>query len=593
MTRPITDPLFIDPPEPLMQRPLYAHEATVNTYRLMNDGFRQSNDKWNDASAGSVHSGNVVKYLVNGLEAFSAMADALKTATNGGHFIYLLNWYADINLVISGQDRVSDLLSRAASAGVQVRAMFYRNILGGDNQKLWIIASGPNQLLQRSPVRLVVTTLKAAPPALNEYEWILRSVEIDGQVARALFDGVTRYPSLWRSEKFASNFPYLRTYNDTAVNFVNGLQSPTGAGHCAAIHDHHHPFAASHHQKILIVSGNNGLVGFCGGVDLNEDRKSGLYDVHCEIRGQAAFSLLGIFNERWGDHPDRTKVEQGKPHLGNGCARPAPILEDGQVQVQIARTYGRQGANQTFHVIPKNEQDLVEYLRLADPFPGFSFAPNGVRQVWAMVKKGITTARRFIYLENQYFVSEQLAQEIAKALPNVRHVIILLHRAPDLDTDRGYFRTKKCIDILRRADPNKEKVLVYCKKENVPNDYVHSKTYVFDDEYAIIGSANGSRRSFSCDSEVAAGVYDESQDDHPAWRFAHRLRVRLWAGLLNMDSPRGHSELADPLAAVAHWLVPPAGSVVEEFEANVQRPAEDPSPGWKWDNIFDPFPGSF
>ena len=28
----------------------------------------------------------------------------------------------------------------------------------------------------------------------------------------------------------------------------------------------------SHHQKVLIVKGSLGLIGFCGGVDINKDR---------------------------------------------------------------------------------------------------------------------------------------------------------------------------------------------------------------------------------------------------------------------------------------------------------------------------------
>jgi hypothetical protein len=36
------------------------------------------------------------------------------------------------------------------------------------------------------------------------------------------------------------------------------------------------------------------------------------------------------------------------------------------------------------------------------------------------------------------------------------------------------------------------------------------------------------RRSWTHDSEIVAGIYDESADDHASYTFAHRIRIRLW-----------------------------------------------------------------
>ncbi len=59
-------------------------------------------------------------------------------------------------------------------------------------------------------------------------------------------------------------------------------------------------YLQSHHQKVLIVKGSEGLIGFCGGIDIAKDRVQPLYkptgsplhDVHCRIQGNAANCLL-------------------------------------------------------------------------------------------------------------------------------------------------------------------------------------------------------------------------------------------------------------------------------------------------------------
>jgi phosphatidylserine/phosphatidylglycerophosphate/cardiolipin synthase-like enzyme len=99
----------------------------------------------------------------------------------------------------------------------------------------------------------------------------------------------------------------------------------------AAIHDDRFLRFGSHHQKILIVKGSQGLIAFCGGIDIVANRVvntgggssggssggggSPLHDVHCRIVGPAAHDLLRIFLERWQDHPDHGKLDSKKVAL--------------------------------------------------------------------------------------------------------------------------------------------------------------------------------------------------------------------------------------------------------------------------------------
>ncbi len=73
----------------------------------------------------------------------------------------------------------------------------------------------------------------------------------------------------------------------------------------------------SHHQKLLLVRGSEGLVGFCGGIDLSFDRVrvvrrhpgSPFHDVHCRIQGPAVRDLVDVFVQRWTAHPEGSRTK--------------------------------------------------------------------------------------------------------------------------------------------------------------------------------------------------------------------------------------------------------------------------------------------
>ena len=74
---------------------------------------------------------------------------------------------------------------------------------------------------------------------------------------------------------------------------------------------------------------------------------------------------------------------------------------------------------------------------------------------------------------------------------------------------------------------------------------------------------NCNQRSWTHDSEVTAGIFDESHDDKMTLHFAHRLRIKLWAEHLRMDNPDGHAELWDGVASATLWdRLPPITRVV-------------------------------
>jgi phospholipase D1/2 len=148
-----------------------------------------------------------------------------------------------------------------------------------------------------------------------------------------------------------------------------------------------------------------------------------------------------------------------------------------------------------------------------------------------------------------------------------------------------------------------------CLSEQV---YVHAKTMIVDDRVVIIGSANLNDRSLlgDRDSEMCAMIVDnatiaitmDEADYGYANRFAHDLRVRLWAEHLGQleqgkvpDNVR--AELADPITAYDHCWLPTAKknrATLEQVFANTMptdaqmtiddrsvfvRTAREPEPG--------------
>jgi phosphatidylserine/phosphatidylglycerophosphate/cardiolipin synthase-like enzyme len=91
--------------------------------------------------------------------------------------------------------------------------------------------------------------------------------------------------------------------------------------------------------------------------------------------------------------------------------------------------------------------------------------------------------------------------------------------------------------------------------------YVHAKAVVIDDVWAMVGSANLNRRSWTHDSEVACAVVDQEHDPRRptdpgglgdgARVFARQLRLRLWREHLGLADDA--ARLLDPVAGFELW----------------------------------------
>jgi phosphatidylserine/phosphatidylglycerophosphate/cardiolipin synthase-like enzyme len=142
-------------------------------------------------------------------------------------------------------------------------------------------------------------------------------------------------------------------------------------------------------------------------------------------------------------------------------------------------------------------------------------------------------------------------------------VIVVVPRHPDrngtISGPANRVGQLALMDRIRSAGG--DRVLV-TDLENETGDaiYVHAKTVIVDDVFAVVGSDNMNRRSWTHDSELSLAVLDDERDEREprdpaglgdgARRFARELRLRLWREHLATESDDG---LLDPAAAFERW----------------------------------------
>ena len=247
--------------------------------------------------------------------------------------------------------------------------------------------------------------------------------------------------------------------------------------------------------------------------------------------------------------------------------------------------------------------------------PTFYPPTTGVQQVWRAIRKAITTAERFIYVEDQYFthkwVGDALARKLSSANQEFRLVLVLL--SPDaMDVEQAWQRRRIALQALTKLDPSRKRWTVVQRDPRKPFSYVHSKTWIFDDELVITGSANADRRGFTYNSEVdlvVTGKFEQKFSNVTsigAATVAQDLRCRLFAKHLG-DQPAAH---LDPAKAIAKFFGNLGSTNVAPFNpaSNPANPTTclpklrvaglgpllDFAPGgaeeFLWNNLHDPDP---
>ncbi|MCT2400999.1 phospholipase D-like domain-containing protein [Novosphingobium mangrovi (ex Huang et al. 2023)] len=282
--------------------------------------------------------------------------------------------------------------------------------------------------------------------------------------------------------------------------------------------DSAHPVGCSHHQKIVVI---DDAFAACGGIDMTSDRwdtpqhlphdprrrhptgrpYGPWHDVTMVMEGDVAVSLGELGRERWRVAGGR-RLAPCAPQ--EASAWPEDLDADFEdVEIGIARTSARYGDTPQVCEI---EHLFIEQIR---------------------------RARRFVYIETQYFASRAIAEVICERLleqdPPEFLIVNPLTAQGWLEQAAMDTARVELIETLQHADHAGRFRIYHPLAIDGTPIYVHSKLMIVDDEILRVGSANMNNRSMGLDSECDVFIDTARAANAHAGPGITRLRLRLLA----------------------------------------------------------------
>lgn len=256
-------------------------------------------------------------------------------------------------------------------------------------------------------------------------------------------------------------------------------------------YDDTHPLTGSHHQKVVVIDDK---VAFCGGLDLTSKR----WDTP----------------EHKPEDPRRTWEDKPYPPFHDTM-----IAVDGEAARalgRVARHRWKLATNEEI-VVPKSAGDpwpkeLPVHVRDVNVAVSVTSPPQdgheAQRQVEQLYLDMIARAKKYIYIENQYFTSQRIGEALEARLgdPDGPEIIVLtrlLSHGWLEEVTMTNLRTR-LVRRLRDADKHGKLRVYYPHRGGLCEGTcidLHSKLMIVDDEWLRIGSSNLSNRSMAVDTE--------------------------------------------------------------------------------------------
>jgi phosphatidylserine/phosphatidylglycerophosphate/cardiolipin synthase-like enzyme len=329
----------------------------------------------------------------------------------------------------------------------------------------------------------------------------------------------------------------------------------------------HPKFIGSYHQKTITIDGR---VGYCGGMNIKEND----WDTNHHR----------VFDPRRNPHRTRKAfrrlVHEKKNHTkflprhDLAIRFEGPVVRDLSlnfterwnkcVDAQRASLYGRfwmWGRRRLGHKPAPKLQPLVEPETLPASAGGqlaqiARTTPHGEEGILDLYRRAIRNARRYIYIENQYFRSPALAEELANACrknPKLRLIAVVwpVNDGKKSLMDPSAYWTAKTQDAIRQVRPDFQLTRLFSVDRSADGrvQYVtvdmHAKVLIVDDVWLTVGSANINERGFKYEAEINAAILNR--------KTARDLRVRLMAEHLKIPGHEAESKLGDADAAFDLW----------------------------------------
>jgi phosphatidylserine/phosphatidylglycerophosphate/cardiolipin synthase-like enzyme len=403
---------------------------------------------------------------------------------------------------------------------------------------------------------------------------------------------------------YENNIPGARGRTKDLVNTVNSWY---GGDSEVAYLDGELGYFMSHHQKSVVLGHEKDFKESCayvGGMDLAIDRWDdkkherptkesnfyGWHDIQVRVQGDAVTQIWANFLDRWNSIQRKVKcpIPSWKQHS-----------KSGNQHVQVLRT--------------------VASARSSKPN---RFMQSGEHTVLVALKKAISQAECYIYIEEQFLWDCEIADFIfarnqqleSQKKPKLRLIVVLAAETElkgimgALGAHTYHLRSlffMKVMGITQKAQIAFGKstgVYAYGLYQNQPKHkpiYVHSKLIIIDDRYVAIGSANVDARSMHIETELTLGIVDGDTVDGTLGdkkttklcKFAVELRQKLWKehlGISNFTNPG----LPDPIVELEDfpgvktlWPQNERVAKIEAYCPNCNRPYPGNIKSCQWDNF--------
>jgi cardiolipin synthase len=370
-------------------------------------------------------------------------------------------------------------------------------------------------------------------------EAVTRRPLVAGNRIQILHNGEQTYPSMLEAIEGAKRFAYLSTYifdtDDTGRSFIEAIHRAVDRHvHVRAIIDgigefYSFPRAQKlmrkrgirvarfmpprllppsvhinlrNHRKILVVDGK---VGFAGGMNIgdrhladNPDNKDRVVDVHFRVSGPVVSQMAEIFLEDWVFTTGERESPSfpACPETGKAICR---AIMDG----------------------PNEDPDKLAMILVA----------------------AFGLARRKVMVMTPYFLPsrELIGAMQAAALRGVEVTVVLPAKN---NLPFVHWATRNMLwELLQRG------VRIYYQ----PPPFVHSKLFLMDDCYALVGSANIDPRSLRLNFEFALEIFDHDSCEILETHFEEARRRSREVTLQEVDSRPLPARTRDALA----WLFTP------------------------------------
>ncbi len=376
-------------------------------------------------------------------------------------------------------------------------------------------------------------------------------LELGGVLREAIGEGVDVRVLAWRdnsqafSDQLKLSVGMVRLVNAAGPAGLRGqaISDPTGR-----------EVLPVHHQKGgFIRTAHDGVMAFLGGMDTKIGRwdtpehfsiqperpHAPWHDVHCRVRGRAAWDVYRNFQQRW-------NAAQALPEIGGSDAGLTPLPATSPLEVGNSALTFTGGT----HAVQINRTIAPQI----DAYAGFVNPEKGDLSARESYRRAIERARHFLYIEEQYLWDADLAKRIRAKLVagDLKFVILVLPRfqselpVADLvfyatrlrSLQRILYGKEKRTDFPEDTGGDMSSRVLVINPRNEANEptYVHCKTTIADDLWMTIGSANMSRRSMTYDSEITAASID-TVIRRGARQSVRQFRVALMASHLGLDEP--------------------------------------------------------